>query len=481
MFKKYNHICLKDIFPGALFNNNTVQTVLNERTLETQIVKLADIIGAIPMMPYDIEITYSQTDETRCSFTGTIRVGAGTIDVYQTLNAAVSENITYYLVYDWSDITTKLVESVSPFQMELWHVNVQNNQIHSNNYHNIYYDDHVLVDRVDSLESRMDNAESDITSLESRMSTAETDINNLESRMTTAENDIDGLDTRLTTAESNITSNDNEIDGLKSRMTTAEGDIGDLEDTVNGDTYGNQALSNKINTLQTSVTGLNTRVTTIEDNQNYQDLEEIASEISSQNASINTANQNASNALTRANTAVSYMNELQATFNEDQLLGQLPYLITSISSVNTNGCIKLNTDTSNEYYHAYRINFVDDSGLTTNTIGTLRVDKTGYYAINYNIFTASSGQWQNSNRIIAVDVYSQTTSTPLYSTYYAANFSQSNDNSYNISGTFYLNLVSGLDIDITIATGSGDAGGILNVIPSRSNLRISYLGNYING
>lgn len=480
MFKKYNHICLKDLFPGALFNNNTVQTVLNERTLETQIVKLADIIGAIPMMPYDIEITYSQTDETHCSFTGTIRVGAGTIDVYQALNAAVSENITYYLVYDWSDITTKLVESVSPFQMELWHVNVQNNQIHSNNYHNIYYDDHVLVDRVDSLESRMDNAESDITSLESRMSTAETDINNLESRMTTAENDIDGLDTRLTTAESNITSNDNEIDGLKSRMTTAEGDIGDLEDTVNGDTYGNQALSNKINTLQTSVTGLDTRVTTIEDNQNYQDLEEIASEISSQNALINTANQNASNALTRANTAVSYMNELQATFNEDQLLGQLPYLITSISSVNANGCIKLNTDTSNEYYHAYRINFVEDSGLTTNTIGTFRVDKTGYYAINYNIFTTTAGQWQNTNRIIAVDVYSQSTSTPLYSTYYAANFSQGADNTYNLSGTFYLNLVSGLDIDITIATGAGDVG-VITVVPSRSNLRISYLGNYING
>ena len=480
MFKKYNHICLKDLFPGALFNNNTVQTVLNERTLETQIVKLADIIGAIPMMPYDIEITYSQTDETHCSFTGTIRVGAGTIDIYQTLNAAVSENITYYLVYDWSDITTKLVESVSPFQMELWHVNVQNNQIHSNTYHNIYYDDHVLVDRVDSLELRMDNAESDITSLESRMSTAETDINNLESRMTTAENDIDGLDTRLTTAESNITSNDNEIDGLKSRMTTAEGDIGDLEDTVNGGTYGNQALSNKINTLQTSVSGLDTRVTTIEDNQNYQDLEEIASEISSQNALINTANQNASNALTRANTAVSYMNELQATFNEDQLLGQLPYLITSISSVNANGCIKLNTDTSNEYYHAYRINFVEDSGLTTNTIGTFRVDKTGYYAINYNIFTTTARQWQNTNRIIAVDVYSQSTSTPLYSTYYAANFSQGADNTYNLSGTFYLNLVSGLDIDITIATGAGDVG-VITVVPSRSNLRISYLGNYING
>lgn len=480
MFKKYNHICLKDLFPGALFNNNTVQTVLNERTLETQIVKLADIIGAIPMMPYDIEITYSQTDETHCSFTGTIRVGAGTIDVYQTLNAAVSENITYYLVYDWSDITTKLVESVSPFQMELWHVNVQNNQIHSNNYHNIYYDDHVLVDRVDSLESRMDNAESDITSLESRMSTAETDIDNLESRMTTAENYIDRIDRELTTAESNITSNKNEIDGLKSRMTTAEGDIGDLEDTVNGDTYGNQALSNKINTLQTSVTGLDTRVTTIEDNQNYQDLEEIASEISSQNASINTANQNASNALTRANTAVSYMNELQATFNEDQLLGQLPYLITSISSVNANGCIKLNTDTSNEYYHAYRINFVEDSGLTTNTIGTFRVDKTGYYAINYNIFTTTAGQWQNTNRIIAVDVYSQSTSTPLYSTYYAANFSQGADNTYNLSGTFYLNLVSGLDIDITIATGAGDVG-LISVVPSRSNLRISYLGNYING
>lgn len=480
MFKKYNHICLKDLFPGALFNNNTVQKVLNERTLETQIVKLADIIGAIPMMPYDIEITYSQTDETHCSFTGTIRVGAGTIDIFQTLNAAVSENITYYLVYDWNDITTKLVESVSPFQMELWHVNIQNNQIHSNDYHNIYYDDHVLVDRVDSLELRMDNAESDITSLESRMSTAETDINNLESRMTTAENDIDGLDTRLTTAESNITSNQNEINGLKSRMTTAEGDIGELKDTVYGDIYGNQTLSGKIATLQTSVTGLDTRVTTIEENQNYQDLEEIASEISSQNASISTANQNASDALTRANSAVSYINTLQVTFNRDQILGQLPYLITSISSVNANGCIKLNTDTSNEYYHAYRINFVEDSGLTTNTIGTFRVDKTGYYAINYNIFTTTAGQWQNTNRIIAVDVYSQSTSTPLYSTYYAANFSQGADNTYNLSGTFYLNLVSGLDIDITIATGAGDVGHI-TVVPSRSNLRISYLGNYING
>ena len=58
--------------------------------------------------------------------------------------------------------------------------------------------------RLDSLENRMDSAESDISALDSRMDTAESDIDALESRVDSAGSDIDALETRMDTAENDI-------------------------------------------------------------------------------------------------------------------------------------------------------------------------------------------------------------------------------------------------------------------------------------
>ena len=93
-------------------------------------------------------------------------------------------------------------------------------EIHASTAKNVEQDG-----RLNSLEDRMDTAESDIDALETRMGVTE-------SRLDSHDTALDLLDQRLDTAESDIDALETAVDGLDRRLDQAESDIDDLQNTT---------------------------------------------------------------------------------------------------------------------------------------------------------------------------------------------------------------------------------------------------------
>ena len=141
----------------------------------------------------------------------------------------------------------------------------------------------VAVDaELESLDNRLDTAESDIDSLEGRMDTAESDIDSLDGRLDIAEDDIDtlqsdvtGLDGRLGIVEDDIVSLDGRLDTAEDDITTLggrvdddEGDIEDIQDDVTD-------LQNRMSTAETNLVGLNKALRIINISVNYDQTAQI--------------------------------------------------------------------------------------------------------------------------------------------------------------------------------------------------------------
>jgi len=159
-----------------------------------------------------------------------------------------------------------------------------------------------LLDRVTAAEGDIDTLQADLntttTGLKDRMTAAEGDIDTLESDLNTS---TTGLKDRMTAAEGRLDAIDGvsgTVAGLASRMSTAEGDIDALEATINTTTTG---LVDKVGALEDAVgdastglaatktiadnaasaaSGLDTRVTALE---NKQDTIIIAKPVSGSN------------------------------------------------------------------------------------------------------------------------------------------------------------------------------------------------------
>ena len=117
------------------------------------------------------------------------------------------------------------------------------------------------ISNINSLDGRLDTAESDIDSIDGRLDTAESDINALDGRLDTDESDINTLGGRLDTAESNI----NALDG---RLDTAESDIITLDGRLDTAESGINATSEKTNS--------NERIISVDNNYLFSKGKEIA-------------------------------------------------------------------------------------------------------------------------------------------------------------------------------------------------------------
>lgn len=127
------------------------------------------------------------------------------------------------------------------------------------------------TNRIESLEGRMDVAETDIEDLKNRMTIAEGDINNLEDRMDTAEgtlndhedritalegeysdlrSDINNLDIRVTNTENDIITIQGDISNIQGDITNIEGDI----TNIGGDITN---IQGDITNIQTTLGGIN--------------------------------------------------------------------------------------------------------------------------------------------------------------------------------------------------------------------------------
>lgn len=113
-------------------------------------------------------------------------------------------------------------------------------------------------------------------------------------RFTTLETSLSGVTTRVSTAEGNISTLNQTATSLSTRLTTAEGDITELETTAGSLGGRLTSAEGNITTLTANVTGVTTRVTTAEGN-------------------ISTLNQTATSLGTRLTTAEGDISELETT------------------------------------------------------------------------------------------------------------------------------------------------------------------------
>lgn len=119
-----------------------------------------------------------------------------------------------------------------------------------------------MEQNVDSITTRVENTEGDITSLEQT-------IKGLTSRVTTSEGDItsleqtaSGLTTRITNAEGSISSIKTTVNGLSTRISTAEDDISSLEQSVSSITTRVSTAEGDISTLKQTTSSISATVST---------------------------------------------------------------------------------------------------------------------------------------------------------------------------------------------------------------------------
>ena len=239
-----NKIQFNKLFPLPPFKNNVLENTLNERTIEKQIGKLSAYTALIPLMPYDIDIKFETPDNEIGYFTGKVRANIGEINVNITFNVGNYPNVTkLYLVYDFIECEVKITSIWDNRYMLLWEVTLAKNNenytyIKNNKEHNIYY-------------KRMIDTETTANTALTNTNIALNKITTLETTSNKHTNDINTINGEITKLKTNDTKQDNEI----------------------------QAVQTKTNENSISCDNLDTRVTNIEDNVQYNDLSVYASRL----------------------------------------------------------------------------------------------------------------------------------------------------------------------------------------------------------
>lgn len=129
-----------------------------------------------------------------------------------------------------------------------------------------------LEDRMDDAERRLDVAEDDIDALEKRMDDAETrldghdvDITNINTNLDGVHADIDALQERVTITETRLDDHDTQLEQLQTDLDAAEVQISVVRSQVNTEIYPVlNSLSSQVDTQQTLVEQLTTRVSNVE-------------------------------------------------------------------------------------------------------------------------------------------------------------------------------------------------------------------------
>ena len=110
------------------------------------------------------------------------------------------------------------------------------------------------------LESRVEDAEGNISTLTQTVNGFETRVSNAEGKISTLTQTVNGFETRVSDAEGNISTLTQTVNGFETRVSDAEGDISTLALTLYGfETRVSDAEGN-VSTLTQTVTGFESRV-----------------------------------------------------------------------------------------------------------------------------------------------------------------------------------------------------------------------------
>lgn len=110
-----------------------------------------------------------------------------------------------------------------------------------------------LTEAINELKAVNDDEDLTISGHETRIGDAEGNITSLGNRVTTAEGNITSLGNRMTTAEGDIDSLETTVSGHGTRLTTAENDIDALETTVSGHTTSIGTIQNSLTADETEI------------------------------------------------------------------------------------------------------------------------------------------------------------------------------------------------------------------------------------
>lgn len=121
-----------------------------------------------------------------------------------------------------------------------------------------------VTSTVNSLASRVTQAEDDIDALSSAVTSLETDVSGLEGDVSANSSAISSLSTRVTTAENDIDVNSASIVSLDSRLDSAEGDISTNSSAISGLTTSVSTIDGTLTTQAGQITSLDSRLDSLE-------------------------------------------------------------------------------------------------------------------------------------------------------------------------------------------------------------------------
>jgi peptidoglycan hydrolase CwlO-like protein len=177
---------------------------------------------------------------------------------------------------------------------------------------------------IGTLDTSMNSVETRLTSAESDIGTLDTSMNSVESRLTTAESDIGTLDTsmnsvesRLTSAESDIGTLDTSMNSVESRLTSAESDIGTLDTSMNSVESRLTTTETNIGTLDTSMNAVESRLTSAESDIGTLDtsMNSVESRLTTTEADINALDTSMNSVESRLTTTEADINALDTSMN----------------------------------------------------------------------------------------------------------------------------------------------------------------------
>lgn len=255
--------------------NNAVKNVIEARNLECQVFALANEVKHLPLMPFDVDITFTPTSAGNSGvFQGTLRAGEWKAEVNVPFNAqsgteTLAEGI-YNLVYNFENGKIYITTGLAAQEIALYEINVSpSGTIKSVTNQSPYFpgdEFQALQEQVAQNTATIESHTISIGNIQTKNAQQDSRIATCESNIAKNTNDIleikatvGAIDTDLQQAEAKIETNTADITALKNWQT-------EVDPTITAHTNSISAINDSISAINTKNTQQDGRISTNETN-----------------------------------------------------------------------------------------------------------------------------------------------------------------------------------------------------------------------